>query len=252
MPELSAYASQLIFGYLVVVARIGSALMFMPAFGEAQFPVRGRIAFALVLCAALYPAIPNASWMPNQPVGVALLLASEVTLGLWMGLAARVLLSAMQFAGNQIGQIIGLANAFGPSFGAFEGATMVATLLLMGTVTLIFATDTHHVILIALMHSYDALPPGQVLLDDLASNMVAAGSHALYVGTSIAVPFFVMGVILNLGMGLANRMMPQLPVFFVAAPLLIGVGFLVLSVSAVVVLPDFVDDLAAWLVDFRF
>lgn len=250
--ELSAYASQLIFGYLVVVARIGSALMFMPAFGEMQFPIRGRIAFALVLCAALYPAIPNASWMPSQPLGVALLLATEVTLGLWMGLAARVLLAAMQFAGNQIGQIIGLANAFGPSFGAFEGATMVATLLLMGSVTVIFATDTHHIILMALMHSYDSLPPGQALTNDLASNMVKAGSHSLYVGTAIAVPFFVMGVILNLGMGLANRMMPQLPVFFVAAPLLIGVGFLVLSVAAAVVLPYFVADFADWIMDFRF
>ena len=50
-------------------------------------------------------------------------------IGLWIGLTARILLAAMEFAGFQIGQVSGLANAFGPSLGSFEGATLVASLL---------------------------------------------------------------------------------------------------------------------------
>ncbi len=249
---LDAYVSGLIFGYALVVARIGGALMFMPAFGETQIPLRARLSFALVLCAALYPITPIAANLPDTPTAVALLLGSELTIGLWIGLVARVLLSAMDFAGYQVGQVSGLANAFGPSLGSFEGATLVATLLLVGAVAALFATDAHHVILRGLMMSYSVFPPGPLMPGDLAEQIVRAGSHSLYIGTAVAAPFFVMGVILNLGMGLANRMMPQLPVFFVGASLLIATGLLVLAVAIPSMMEFFIRDFADWLGTFRF
>ena len=249
---LDSYVAGLIFGYFLVVARIGGALMFMPAFGETQIPLRARLSFALVLCAALYPATPIAAEMPGTPVGVVQMLASEATIGVWIGLVARVLLSALDFAGYQVGQVSGLANAFGPSLGSFEGATLVATLLLIGAVAAIFATDAHHMILRGLMMSYTVFPPGPLMPGDLAEQIVRAGARSLYIGTAVAAPFFVMGVILNLGMGLANRMMPQLPVFFVGAALLIAVGFLVLAVAIPSMMDFFLRELTDWLGTLRF
>lgn len=249
---LDTYVAGVIFGYVLVVARIGGALMFMPAFGETQIPLRARLSFALVLCAALYPVTPIRAEMPDNTVAMALLLASEATIGVWIGLVARVLLSAMDFAGYQVGQVSGLANAFGPSLGSFEGATLVATLLLIGAVAAIFATDAHHIILRGLMLSYVVFPPGPVMPGDLAEQIVRAGGRSLYIGTAVAAPFFVMGVILNLGMGLANRMMPQLPVFFVGASLLIASGMLVLSVAMPSMLDFFVSQFTDWLGSFRF
>jgi len=249
---LDTYIAGLIFGYVLVVARFGGALMFMPGFGETQIPLRARLSFALVLCAALYPATPIAAAMPDTPVGVAQMLASELTIGLWIGLVARVLLSAMDFAGYQVGQVSGLANAFGPSLGSFEGAPLVATLLLVGAVAAIFATDSHHVILRGLMLSYAVFPPGPLMPGDLAEQIARAGARSLYIGTAVAAPFFVMGVILNLGMGLANRMMPQLPVFFVGASLLIATGMLVLAVAVPSMMEFFVQSFTGWLATFRF
>jgi flagellar biosynthesis protein FliR len=250
--SLDTAVAGLIFGYFLVMARIGSALIFMPGFGETQIPMRARLAFALILSAALYPVAPVAAIMPETPVTVALYLAAEVTIGLWIGLTARVLLSAMQFAGYQVGQVSGLANAFGPSLGSFEGATLVATLLLLGSVALIFASDAHFLILRALVYSYTVFPPGVVMPAEMAQQIVKAGAHSLYIGTAVAAPFFVMGLILNLGMGLANRMMMQLPVFFVAGSLLIAVGLLVLLAAIPSMLGFFLKDFADWLVVFRF
>lgn len=249
---LETYVTTLFFSYLLVFARLGSALIFMPSFGEVQIPVRARLSFALVMCAALLPATPIQAVMPSDPVEVALLFAKEVTIGLWIGLCARIILSALQFAGFQVGQVAGLANAFGPSFGSFEGATMVATLMLISAVTMIFITDTHHIILRALMSSYTLFPPGEIMLQDMSNQILKAGGQSLYIGTAIAVPFFVMGVVLNLGMGLANRMMPQLPVFFVAASLLIAAGLLILAVSMPAILDYFIMKFQEWLVGFRF
>lgn len=249
---LDGYIAGLIFGYLVVVARLGGALMFMPGFGEVQIPIRERLMFTLALCAALYPATSVAAVLPDQPVEMVLLLAAELTVGLWLGLVARVLLSAMQFAGYQVGQVSGLANAFGPSLGSFEGATLVATVLLIGAVALIFVSDTHHIILRALLSSYAMFPPGGVPLGDLAEQMVRAGGHSLYIGAAVAAPFFVMGLILNLGLGLANRMMPQLAVFFVFGPVLIAAGLTVLVVALPSMLDFFLQDFVDWLNRFTF
>jgi len=249
---LETYVSSLFFSYFVVFARLGSALIFMPSFGEIQIPIRARLSFALVMCAALLPATPVQAAMPTEISSLLLLMGAEVTIGLWIGLTARILLSALQFAGFQAGQVSGLANAFGPSFGSFEGATMVATLMMISAVAMIFITDTHHIILRALMSSYMIFPLGEIMLADMTDQILQAGAQSLYIGTAIAAPFFVMGVVLNLGMGLANRMMPQLPVFFVAASLLIGAGLLILAVSMPAVLDFFIDRFSEWLVGFRF
>ncbi|MGE4327348.1 MAG: flagellar biosynthetic protein FliR [Pseudodonghicola sp.] len=249
---LNDYIAGLIFGYFLVVARIGGAVMFMPGFGETQIPVRMRVAFALVLCAALYPATPVAAHIPDTPVEMTLLLGLEATIGIWIGLCGRVLLSAMDFAGYQVGQVSGLANAFGPSLGAFEGATLVASLLIIGSVAAIFASDAHHLILRALLDSYQVFPVGLVMTGDLAEQIVRAGGQSLYIGMSIAAPFFVMGVVLNLGMGLANRMMPQLPVFFVASSILIVAGLLILSVATPAMIDHFLNQFTTWLGLFRF
>lgn len=249
---LETFVTNLFFSYILVFARLGSALIFIPAFGEVQIPVRARLTFALVLCAALLPATPVRAILPEEPLDMFMLLGFEVTIGLWIGLTARILLSALQFAGFQVGQVSGLANAFGPSFGSFEGATMVATLMMISAVAMIFVTDTHHIILRALLASYDLFPPGTLMIRDLMDQILQAGARSLYIGTAIAAPFFVMGVVLNLGMGLANRMMPQLPVFFVAASLLIAAGLFILAISMPAILQYFIATFSEWLVSFRF
>ena len=248
---IEPFISTLFFSFFVVFARIGTALMFMPGFGEVQIPVRPRLSLAVLISLSLLPLTPIASALPDSAVTAVFLLGAEVLIGLWIGLCARILLSALQFAGFQVGQVSGLANAFGPSFGSFEGATMVATLLLMSAVTMIFVTDTHHLIIRALLASYQVFPPGQFVLAYVADQILRVASASLYIGTAIAAPFFVMGVILNLGMGLANRMMPQLPVFFVAASLLIGAGLLILAIALPAMLDYFLVRFQEWIMGFR-
>jgi flagellar biosynthesis protein FliR len=245
--DLSAFLSEQFLGFLLVFARLGSALMFMPGFGEQPVPVRHRLLFALALSAALRPATPVDAAMPDGPLDLAVILGTEITIGLWIGLTARVLLSALQFAGYQIGTVAGLANAFGPQLGSFEGSTMVASGLLIAGVALIFATDLHHVIIGALLMSYDVFPVGLIMPGDLAQQIVRAAAMSFWIGVAITAPFYVMGLLLNLGLGLANKMMPTLPVFFVAVPVLIAAGLLVLAVSGPALFRGFLDTFATWL-----
>ncbi len=171
-------------------------------------------------------------------------------MGLWIGLTARILFSALEFAGYQAGQVSGLANAFAPNMGSFQGSTMVATFLMMAGTALIFVTNTHYLIIRALLYSYDVFPFGQIMLGDFARQSVKAAGASFYIGLSLAAPFMVMGMIVNLGLGLANRMMPSLPVFFVAGSVLIALGLLIISVAGPSMLHSFLGHFIDWLGTF--
>ncbi|MCA1776181.1 MAG: flagellar biosynthetic protein FliR [Paracoccaceae bacterium] len=245
--DLEAFLTSQFLSIGLVFARLGSALVFMPGFGERMIPLRFRLLLALVLSASLAPSTPVTPLLLEGPLTLLPLLAIEVTLGIWIGTTARIVMSALQLVGYQIGLISGLANAFAPETGSFQGSTMIADALMMAGVALIFATDLHHLIIDAILMSYDIFPPGQLMTGDLAEQTVKAVAASFYIGFALTLPFHVMGLILNLGMGLANRMMPALPVFFVATPVLIGAGFFVLIFAAPTILDGFLERFATWL-----
>ncbi|WP_323765222.1 flagellar biosynthetic protein FliR [Marinovum sp.] len=245
--DLSAFLTGQFMGVALVFARIGGVMMYMPALGEAFVPVRHRVAFALLLSLALYPSLPVGPQSLDAPALLVAALGIELTLGVWIGMTARILLGALQFAGFQIGMIIGLSNAFSPDIGSFQGSTLISTGLMLAGVAVIFALDLHHVIIGALVMSYEVFPPGLMMAGDLAQQIVRAVAQSFYIGLSVAAPFFVMGLLINLGMGLAARMMPTLPVFFVAAPMLIAAGLLLLGVAAPLMLREWAERFADWL-----
>jgi flagellar biosynthetic protein FliR len=245
--ELESFLTENFLAYVLVFARIGSAMMFMPGFGEQAIPVRHRLLFALALSAALQPVAPVGAVSLGAPVRLFVLLGMEIAIGLWIGLAARILLSALQFAGYQIGIVAGLANAFGPQLGSFEGSTMVASGLLMAGVALIFATDLHHIIIGGLLMSYDVFPVGMIMPGDMADQIARAVSTSFWIAVSITAPFYVLGLLLNLALGLANKMMPTLPVFFVAVPVLIAAALIVLALSGPALFSGFLEFFSDWL-----
>lgn len=245
--DLTVFLTAQVMGFALVFARLGAVLMFMPGFGEQMIPIRHRLALALVVSAALYPATPVQAIALGSPLELLPLLVLETLIGIWIGLTARIILTALQYAGYQVGMVSGLSNTFAPSIGSFEGSTLIATSLMLTGVALIFVTDLHHGIIEALLMSYDIFAPGVVMPGDLAQQIVRAASRSFYMGTMIAAPFFVMGVVLNVGFGLANRMMPTLPVFFVAAPLLMLSGIFVLVVSSPVLIRTWLMEFSEWI-----
>ena len=250
--DLSAFLTDALMGYFVVFARLGAALLFMPGFAEQTVPVRQRLLFGLILSAALYPATGVGPISEDRPAALVLIFGAEITIGLWIGLVARTLMSALQFAGYQIALMSGLANALAPNIGAFEGATSMASMLLVGATALIFATDLHHLIIESLLMSYQVFKPGSFMLADLMDQYARAVQYSLYLGLSIAGPFYVAGLVLNVGMGLANRMMASLQVFFIAQPLLIAAGLALMVLAIPTMMRGFLEPFAEWLATYGF
>jgi flagellar biosynthetic protein FliR len=252
MDELIPLLSVQAMTVLLVFARIGTALMFIPGFGESFVPARFRLFFALALAFAIHLAIPLDLDVTEGVTGLLGPLILEITIGAWIGLTARILMTALQFAGYQIGMVSGLSNAFAPDSAAFQGGTILSSALILAGVAVIFATDFHHLMIEALLMSYQVFPVGLIIPGDLAEQIVKAAGASVYVGVSISAPFFILTLLLNLAMGLANRMMPTMPVFFVASPILIGFVLLVMAIGVPSMLRGLLHHMADWFGSFTF
>lgn len=218
--------------YILIFARVGSILMLLPALGEMTIPANMRLGFALVFSLVLFPLIsPTLPALPNDILQVLVYLAHELAVGLILGAITRLITMAAAVAGSVIAFQTGLSGAQGadPINGGAQGALIGAFLSMLG-VTLIFATDLHHVALTAIRDSYMIFSPKEPLMfGDAAEMAVQSAASAFVIGIQMSAPFIVLGLVFYLGMGILGRMMPQLQVFFVIMPATIWVGLILFA-----------------------
>jgi flagellar biosynthetic protein FliR len=223
--------SGIVLTYLLVFARVGAMVMLLPAIGEAGIPSRVRLVLALAIAFALAPQVaadyPSAA--PASVTGLTVLVAQEVMAGVLVGAMARIIMSALQVAGYLIATQTGLAYAqtLDPTQGA-QGAVLGNFMSLLGT-TLIFVTNLHHLAIGAVAGSYRMLPPGGALpTGDMAQLVIGLVSSSFALGFQLAAPFLVFGFAVYAGLGVLAKLMPQLQIFFVAVPINIVCGFVIM------------------------
>ncbi|WP_027133627.1 flagellar biosynthetic protein FliR [Geminicoccus roseus] len=216
----------------LVFARIGTAMMILPMFGEPWLTMRGRLVMALVTAFVLVPASGVQAPPVPDPARMFVPVVSEMAVGAFLGLLVRSVFAALHVAGATIAMHAGLqvASMFDPN--EATQSTIPSILLSTTILTLMFAADAHHLLLAGLARSYEVLPFG--LLPDagyLSEAMTRAGSRAFDLAFRVAGPVILVALLLNAVLGVMNRMMPTLQVLFIAAPLQIMVGLLVLAAA---------------------
>ncbi len=231
--ELQTLLTTGLFAWILVFARVGTAFMSLPGIGEAFVAARVRLLLALLVSALLVPGLlPQLPAMPTQPFSLALLVGGEVFYGAFIGLLARLIVATVEVAGMIIAMQISLSNAsvFNPAMAAQSSLT--SALLGITALVLLFATDLHHLLLLAVADSYTVFRPGIApQFGDFASAYAQLLSQSFVVATQLAAPLIILGLVFYLGLGLMSRLMPQLQIFFIAIPAQIYLGLLVLGLT---------------------
>jgi flagellar biosynthesis protein FliR len=248
-----ANLSGIVLVYALVFARTGSMVMLLPAIGDAGIPSRVRLALALAVSFAMTPVVAHLypQEMPQSAMAFGLMLTQEITAGVLVGLMSRIIMSALSVAGSVIAMQTGLsyAQSIDPSMG--EQAAIVGNLLSMLGAVLIFATDLHHLAIGAIQGSYTLIPPGASLpTGDMAELAVRLVSGSFGLGLQLAAPFIVFAFAVNAATGVLARMMPQLQVFFVAMPINVLVGFMLLTLLIGSMMTVFLNFYAAQMANF--
>ena len=229
--------------FMLAFARIGAMVMLLPGFGETNIPVRIKLGIALLLTLVILPAHRGAYQIDMQSMSSLIVLTvHEIVIGIILGATARVTLAALQTAGSVIAQQLGLGfvTAIDPTQGQ-QGLLIGNFLTLLG-VTLLFATDTHHLIIAALSDSYKIFRPGEVMSSgDVAALATRAFAAAFKLGMQLAAPFLVFGLVFNVGLGVLARLMPQMQVYFVGVPLSIMIGFVIFAAVLATLMGTYMD-----------
>jgi len=237
--------------FLLTFARVGTMIMMLPGVGEMTIPARVRLTMALVLTAIVLPAHQAAYHVDLNTIGpVLLVLVQEIIIGAVLGLTARLAISSLQVAGFVVAQQLGLGFVTAVDPTQNQQGVLVGNFLSVLGITLIFATDLHHLVLAALHDSYTLFRPGEMpLVGDVAQHITQVVATSFRIGIQLSAPFLVFGLLFNLGLGVLSRLMPQMQVFFVATPASIMIGMLVMLATIGVMMGVFVDDLGRFLAD---
>src|ERR1700712_2296229 len=178
-----------------------------------------------------------------QSIGpVLVMLGEELLVGAVLGMTARLTIAALQVTGSVVAQQLGLGfvTAVDPTQGQ-QGLLLGNFLTLLG-ITLLFATDSHHLVIAALNDSYNIFAPGDLTPSgDIAALATRAFAAAFKIGMQLSAPFLVFGLVFNIGLGVLARLMPQMQVYFVGVPLSILAGFLIFSLVLVAMMGTFLN-----------
>lgn len=228
-----------VFAVFLVFARLSAALMLMPGIGEAYVSIQIRLAVAIVLTIVISPlVIGTLPILPATPLELMILILGEIVVGIMIGMAARLTMSALHVAGTVIAfqSSLGFALFVDPTQGT-QGALIATFLTILGLV-LVFASGLHMMMIRALADSYVLFTPGQLPpLGDFAALALRYVSSSFRVGIQIAAPFIVFGLVFYIGLGILARLLPQIQIFFIAIPLQI---FLALIILGLVLAPSMI------------
>jgi flagellar biosynthetic protein FliR len=238
-----SYLPALAAAFMLAFARIGAMVMLMPGLGEANIPVRIKLSIALLLTMIMLPLHRQAYHVDMQSLtSLLVVMLKEIFIGIVLGATARVTLSALQVAGSVIAQQMGLGfvTSVDPTQG--QQGLLIGNFLTMLGITLLFATDSHHLVIAALNDSYTIFAPGETMASgDVAALATRAFAAAFKIGLQLSAPFLVFGLVFNTGLGVLARLMPQMQVYFVGAPLSILAGFLIFAAVLAAMMGTFLE-----------
>lgn len=248
---MTTTASDVILSAVVLLCRIGTCLMLMPGFASRRVPVNVRVFLAIAVTLALMPILADRiepHLAAAAPATLFLLLGSEVAIGALIGLLGRAFFAALETLGNVIAMAIGLSSPLGGPADDHEPQPSVTSLVTLAATALFFVAELHWEVLHGLVASYAALPAigrfdAQFGLVEIADCLAAAFSLSLRISS----PFIAYALIVNLAVGLAGRLIPQIPIYFVTVPAVLGGGLFLLYATCAPYLEMFVSGFSAWL-----
>lgn len=227
--SLVELSTSTVFSIFTIFCRIGSAFMFIPAVGETNIPNTVKVLIAVTISMLIYFSTQNTVLLPGSVISLAILLGSEICIGIMIGLALKFILSSLHVFGMVVASQSGLSSAmlFDPSQ-ATQGSAF-GNLFNMLAIMLILSLNLHLVIIAGLADTYQHLPIGELgkHYHSFTDLVIRSASSAFITGIKMSLPFLVVSLMFFLGMGILAKLMPQLQVFSLIFPIQILLNVLI-------------------------
>ncbi|MFF9551559.1 MULTISPECIES: flagellar biosynthesis protein FliR [Methylobacterium] len=240
-----------ILGVFVIFCRVGGCLLVAPGLSSARVAPHIRLFIALTVTLAVAPMLLPKLGLGLRGAGPADILwwvGCETLTGLAIGFFGRSFYFALETMGSALATMIGLGGIPGNPVAEHEAASLAGSLIMMAATVLVFSMDLHWELFRGLVASYDRIPAGNPFgARPMLAGYVDRITAAFVMAVRVTSPFIIYSVLVNLALGLANKLTPQIPVFFIATPFILFGGLLLLMVLSTDLLGQFALEYGHWL-----
>ncbi|MGI6648211.1 MAG: flagellar biosynthetic protein FliR [Bacillota bacterium] len=217
--------------FLLVLARVSGVFQMAPVFSGQRTPLTIRAGLAALVSILVVMVLPIASdQIPRDLPSFVISLAGEFILGFAIGYIIHLVFVAVQVAGQFIDMQMGfgIVNVMDPQSGI--QMPLLGNFLYIIALLVFLGMNGHHLILSALVNSYDFVPIfGVVYTGEVTALIVSLFCGMFFTAMKIAVPLVTTLFVTDVALGLVARTVPQMNVFIVGLPLKILVGLAILT-----------------------
>jgi flagellar biosynthetic protein FliR len=224
--QIMAWVTPIFWPFLRILALFSSA----PVLSARSFTTRTRVILALFIAICAQAGIPEQAFISLNDARALGTTIEQVVIGVAIGLAARVVLSSVEMAGEVIGLQMGLnfAGFFDPAtssqssaVGRFFGNTTMLLMLVM---------NGHLILIQAVISSFETFPIGYGTLQVIGQmKLHQLGSIVFSYGLWISLPMVGILMFVNIVLGFVSRVAPQMNAFAIGFPLTLSVGLIGLA-----------------------
>ncbi len=231
-----AIPTTVLYGFLLVLARIAGVFVFLPLPGLQAGPSAAKITLAMILTFGMYSRWPTLESVPGSMMQVAGWMLAEAAIGLATGLAVAFLIEAVTFAAQAISTQAGFAYASTIDPNTEADSTVLLLLAQLTAGLLFFAMGFDRLLLTILARSLETHPPGAFVASRASvETLVMLGSSIFSTGVHLALPLMTLLFLIDLSIGLLGHLNSQLQLIALAFPAkmltaLAALSFLVLLI----------------------
>jgi flagellar biosynthetic protein FliR len=235
-------------GAVLILTRLGAFWAVCPVFSWPAIPEYIKVSSVVILSLFLAGMTPFPA-MAQSPDILEILIwtGSEAVYGLALGIVAHTLFVVIRSSAGIAEQQIGLtmASVLDPTTEEQEGVLTV--MMEMFLILLLFATDSHHILLKILNRSYDHFGIGQIpSIGNLTQSVMLSGSAMLMLTLQMAAPILAAFLLLMIVMAILARIAPESNILFLSLPIRVGLGMTAMGIL-MPFLGDYLKHFIAWM-----
>ncbi len=229
--------------YFLVLTRLLAILSAVPVLGGRTIPARVRLGLGLLLAAVIIPWAPlpvgQIGNLPYEPLMPYLWnVARELITGILAGMALRLAFVAFEVAATFMSQSVGFSagTLLNPAFDS--SSTAFDQLYTLCAILLFLVINGHHQVLRGVARTFEVVPLRSLALTAGGEDRLIQLSAGMFLSAAqIALPVVAAMLLLDVAFGLVARVAPQVNIFFIEAPVKMGVGLLALSAVMPLLIP---------------
>ncbi|RUL72736.1 flagellar biosynthetic protein FliR [Dyella choica] len=219
--------------FLLAMARFAPLLM-VPAFtpfNGVPAPIRMCVLLALTMLAIGVHQAPVLPLDANLPLPFVLAMAGECVLGFSLSLAVVLPMAALGFSARvlDIQSGVSAASLFNP--GTRTAEALAGTVLQWAGLLVFFSLGLHLLLLQGMLASIEIIPLGSGGLLVSPTVLLSKLSSQFLLGLMVSAPTMLGLFAIDLTVAYASRSMPQANAYFVALPIKVLAGFMLLAGS---------------------